>query len=308
MPVRRVVPTVLWALLATAAWAQQKNAAEKLGYPAGTKLLMIHADDLGLAHSVNRATFEALDSGAVTSTSIMVPCPWLTEVADYARTHPAADLGLHLTLTSEWKTYRWGPVESRNLVASLTDPAGCLWPETAPVFSKARPEEVERELRAQIELALRLGIRPTHVDSHMGAVFSPTLLPAYLKVAREFKLPFFAVRSPALPASMLSLLRDDDVFPDSYQMANSPLKAGQWFEFYEGIVRNLKPGLTEVIVHLGYDDAELQAIMVDHPAFGSAWRQRDFDVLRSERFRKLLASGGVKLVGWKDLAVPARRP
>ena len=294
--------------LAAAAHAQQRNAAEKLGYPPGTKLLMIHADDVGLAHSVNSATFDALDGGVVTSASVMVPCPWLTEVAAYAKSHPAADLGLHLTLTSEWKTYRWGPVESRNLVAGLIDPDGYLWPATAPVFSKARPEEVELELRAQIDRALKMGIRPTHIDTHMGAVISPTLLPVYIKLAREYRLPFFAVRALGLPASMLALLREDDVFPDAIAMANPSVKPGQWQEYYEGVVRDLKPGLTELIVHLGYDDAELQAVTVDHPDFGSAWRQRDYEILRSVRFRRVIEENGVKLVGWRGLAKPAVKP
>src|SRR5664279_2358511 len=107
--------------------AQTKTIAERLGYPADSKLLILHADDLAVAHSEDAASFDALDKQAVTSASIMVPCPWLTEVADYAKAHPDADLGLHLTLTSEWKTYRWGPVESKDKVPSLLDPSGYLW-------------------------------------------------------------------------------------------------------------------------------------------------------------------------------------
>src|SRR5712664_2905245 len=143
--------------------AQTKTIAERLGYPADSKLLIVHADDLAVAHSVDSASFDALDKNAITSASIMVPCPWLTEVAIYAKAHPDADLGLHLTLTSEWKTYRWGPVESKDKVPSLLDPSGYLWPETPSAVSHIKPEEAERELRTQIEHAIAAGIHPTHL-------------------------------------------------------------------------------------------------------------------------------------------------
>src|SRR5437588_5903708 len=139
------------AVLVAPMFGQNKTLAERLGYPADSKLLIIHADDLAVAHSVNSASFDALDKNAVTSASIMVPCPWLTEVAEYAKTHPDADLGLHLTLTSEWKTYRWGSIESKDKVPSLLSADGTLWPETDPAKQHIRVEDAEREIRAQIE-------------------------------------------------------------------------------------------------------------------------------------------------------------
>ena len=154
-----------------AANAQTKTIAERLGYPADAKLLVIHADDLAVAHSVDAASFDALDKGGVTSASIMVPCPWLIEVAAYAKDHPNVDLGLHLTLTSEWKNYRWGPVESKDKVASLLDSSGYLWPETGPAVQNLKVEEAEREIRAQVDRAIATGIHPTHLDSHMGCSF-----------------------------------------------------------------------------------------------------------------------------------------
>src|SRR6266516_2540723 len=178
---RSWVGLLLVMLSAAALWGETKTVAERLGYPSDSKLLIIHADDLAVAHSVDSASFEALEKGAVTSASILVPCPWLTEVAEYAKAHPEADLGLHLALTSEWKTYRWGPVESKDKVPTLLDPSGTLWSQTAPVAAKARPEEAEREIRAQVEHALALGIHPTHLDSHMGTLFAaPGLFAAYV--------------------------------------------------------------------------------------------------------------------------------
>src|SRR5712691_8253131 len=192
MRVERYAAFCLFLLVAvTGTSAQNKTVAERLGYPADSRLLIVHADDLAVAHSVDTASFEALDKKAITSASIMVPCAWLTEVASYAKDHPDADLGLHLTLTSEWKIDRWGPVESKDKVASLLDPSGYLWPETAPAARNLKPEQAEREIRAQIERAMALGIHPTHLDSHMGVLFStPELFTVYVKVAHEYKLPF----------------------------------------------------------------------------------------------------------------------
>ncbi len=279
--------------------AQSKTVAERLGYPADSKLLIVHADDLAVAHSVNSASFDALEKNAVTSASILVPCPWLTEVAEYAKAHPEADLGLHLALTSEWKTYRWGPVESKDKVPTLLDPSGTLWSQTAPVAAKARPEEAEREIRAQVEHALALGIHPTHLDSHMGTLFAaPGLFAAYVRVAHDYHLPFLVLRAPGADLSALS---QKDVVLDSIVIANPGIRRDQWKEFYLSAIKALKPGLTEMIVHLGHDDAELQAITVDQEAFGSAWRQRDYDFVTSAEFNRAIEDNHVVLVRWRDL-------
>ena len=281
--------------------AQNKTVAERLGYPPDSKLLILHADDLAVAHSVDSASFEALSKSAVTSASIMVPCPWLSEVASYAKEHPDADLGLHLTLTSEWKVYRWGPVESKDKVPSLFEPSGYLWPETAPAAANLKPAEAEREIRSQVERAMALGIHPTHLDSHMGVLFStPELFAVYVKVAHEYKLPFLAIRLPNAP-QLSSILSEKDITVDSVVIANPSVHAGEWREFYVNAIKNLKPGLTEMIVHLGHDDAELQAVTVDHPDYGSAWRQRDYDVVTSPEFKKALEENHVVLIKWRDL-------
>ena len=282
--------------------AQTKTVAERLGYPANAKLLILHADDLGVARSVDAASFAALDKKAVTSASVMVPCPWLTEVAAYARDHRDADFGLHLTLTSEWKTYRWGSVEAKDNVLSLYDPDGYLWKDATLAAGHIKPGEAEREIRAQIERALSLGIRPTHLDSHMGTLFAtPELFAVFAKVARDYKLPFLAVKVSDERNKLLALLTENDIVLDSLVMAAPAVRPEGWKEFYAQAIKNLKPGLTEMIVHLGYDDAELRAVMEEHPDYGAAWRQRDFDVVTSPDFKKLLDENHVILIGWKDL-------
>jgi predicted glycoside hydrolase/deacetylase ChbG (UPF0249 family) len=299
---KHAVASLLLIFAATVAGAQNKTTAERLGYPADSKLLIVHADDLAIAHSEDAASFDALEKNAVTSASIIVPGPWLTEVATYAKAHPGADLGLHLALTSEWRTYRWGSVESKDKVPSLFDPSGYLWPETLPALQNIKPEEAEREIRAQVERALALGIHPTHLDSHMGVLFSsPELFAAYVKLAHEYKLPFLAVRIPNAPPQLFSVLSEKDVVLDAVVIANPTVHANEWRDFYVNAIKNLKPGLTEIIVHLGHDDAELQAVTADHPDYGSAWRQRDFDVMTSPEFKKALEENHIILVKWKDL-------
>ena len=288
------------ALLASAAPAQGRTLAERLGLPRDAKLLILHADDLGVAHSVDVASFAALDNGAVSSASIMMPTPWVTEVAAYAKQHPSADLGLHLTITSEWDTYRWGSVAPRSDVPSLMDSTGMFPNETAPVAARARPAEVERELRAQVERALAFGIRPTHLDSHMGANFStPELMAVYMKVAHDYRLPFLMTLAPngAPPPGVMP----NDVIVKSVIVAGPNVPRDRWKQFYLDAVSSLEPGLTEIIVHLGHDDAELQAVMVNHEPYGSAWRQRDYEVVTSPEFRKALQDNHVTVVTWRQL-------
>ncbi len=163
-----------------------KTLAERLGFPRDAKLLIVHADDVGVTHSVNAATIKALDTGLVNSASIMVPCPWFPEIADYAKAHPDLDFGLHLTLTSERVYYRWGPVASKDKVPSLIDENGYFhhdW-NASP---KINPREVGLELRAQINRAYAMGVRPTHLDSHQYRLYE----------SRGIGLPTTLIWSPA---------------------------------------------------------------------------------------------------------------
>jgi hypothetical protein len=281
--------------------AQSRTIAERLGHPRNAKLLILHADDLGVSHSENAASFDALDKGALNSGSIMIPTPWVTEVAEYAKRNPNADLGLHLTLTSEWKTYRWGGVAPRDQVPTLYEPDGTLPPTTETVAKRAKPDEVERELRAQIDRAYAIGIRPTHVDSHMGALFeTPELFRTYVKVARSYKLPFLPFIGGPSPANLAALV-PNDIVPDAAIMASQMGTPEQWRKYYLDAIRNLKPGLTWIGVHLGYDDAELRAVTVGWDAWGAKWRQQDYDVVTSAEFKQALKDNNVVLVTWREI-------
>src|SRR5437016_8336045 len=187
---------LLGSLLSTSsARVFAQTLVERLGYAPGTKLLIVHADDLGETHAVNAAATKALQGGTINSASLMVPCPWFPEMADYAKSHPDADLGLHLTLTSERVYYRWGPVAPADKVPSLINENGYFhhdWEHNQHVNAK----EVEIELRAQIERALALGVRPTHLDSHQYRLImsGKELFDVMLRVAHEYKLPVFVTR------------------------------------------------------------------------------------------------------------------
>ena len=282
----------------------EKSVVERLGYPAGSKLVIVHADDLGMAHSVNVATTKAFASGLVNSGSIMIPCAWVSEIAEYARNNPNADLGLHLTLTSEWRNYRWGPLLDKSKVESLIDGrSGYLYPSESEAAAHIKVSEVEMEIRAQIERARKLGINPTHLDSHMGTLYqTKELFDILLRVARENKLPIrmskeWFTRLAFLP----SLLKPEDVLLDHVITIEPQITADGWAKFYSDALKQLEPGVTEIVIHLAHDDSEMQGMTVDHPDWGAAWRQRDFDFFTSEAFRKVLDENQIKLITWRDI-------
>jgi chitin disaccharide deacetylase len=297
------VLTVMVLTSSTLAQSGDKTIAERLGYPKDAKLLVVHADDLGMARSVNAASLKALDAKAISSASLMVPCPWFSEIAEYARAHPDADLGLHLTLSSEWKNYRWGPVLSRERAPSLFAPDGYLYPTTDVAAAKVTPQDAEAEIRAQVERAKAFGIKPTHLDSHMGVLYtSKPMFEAILKVGRENAIPVMISREWFAAAPFLpGLLQPGDVVIDRVASAEPSVTPEKWNEFYTNLIKGLQPGVTLLIVHLAYDDEEMRAATIDHPDWGAGWRQRDFDFVMNPGFKKLLEENGVKLVSWREL-------
>jgi predicted glycoside hydrolase/deacetylase ChbG (UPF0249 family) len=298
-----VLPAVL--LLAAPAGAQeQKTLAERLGYEPNAKLLIVHADDIGLARSVNLATARAFESGGITSGSAMVPAPWFADFAAYYRAHQTLDVGVHVTLTAEWAYYKWGGVSPAGEIPSLLDEQGHLYPTVEAVAQHAVPAEVEREVRAQIERARALGVNPTHLDTHMGTMLViPALVPIYLKLGKEYDLPLLIPRIflQSVPQEHRQALTAEHVVLDGLFMMAAADPAKSWSEAYGEMIAQMGPGLNELIVHLAMDDAEMQGVAVDHPDFGSAWRQRDLDFVTSAAFRDLLKAHDIKLVSWEQI-------
>jgi len=280
-----------------------KTLAERLGYPRDAKLLIVHADDLGVAHSVNSAAIKAFETGLVSSGSILVPCSWLPEIAAYARAHPEADLGVHLTLTSEWSLYRWGPVLGKERVPSLLDSSGYLYSSESEAAAHADTREVEAEIRAQIARARALGIQPTHLDSHMGTLYqNKALFEILVRVARENKLPFRVSQDWFSRAQFMpSVLGPDDLVLDRTISIEPNVAPEDWSKFYTDEIKRLQPGVTDMIVHLAFADEEMKGVTSGHPNWGAEWRQRDFDFVTSDAFRKLLKENNVKLITWREI-------
>jgi predicted glycoside hydrolase/deacetylase ChbG (UPF0249 family) len=288
---------IFLALSTILAQSQTKSVQERLGYPPRARLLILHADDYGMNHSVNRAISEALEKHWITSASILVPCPWFLEAATFAKAHPDADLGIHQALNSEWTSFRWGPVTSKDKVSSLLDPDGYLPLDTPEVAKNAKPEEAETELRAQIERAQKFGVHVTHLDTHMGALFqTPALFSVYRKMGENFRLPILGARQGNEHTAPESAhMPIENLLVDKVIEITPGVDAKDWMAWYEKQLTPLGPGVYQVILHLAYDDDEMRGATSDHPDWGAAWRQHDLDMVKS-------ADQGFILVGWKDLA------
>ena len=282
--------------------SQVKSVQEKMGYPKNSKLLIIHADDVGLSHSVNTATFSAFKNDNITSASIMVPCPWFKEVVDFSKTNPNYDFGLHLTLTSEWKYYKWGPVASLNSVKGLVNEEGYFYDNVQDVVKHASPKEVEIELRAQIEKALKSGLQPSHMDSHMGTLFnSPEFFQVYLNLAVEYDIPAFVPLSYLKGSPLEPLITSREIPINFTAMILPEINPENWHVFYNQVIAELKPGINEIIIHLGLKDDEMDAICMEHPDYGSEWRQRDFDFVSNRDLQNVLKKNDIILINYKDI-------
>lgn len=302
---RKIICLVL-LFAAIQAIGQVPTIQERLGYPKETKLLIIHADDIGVSNSENSATFKALQSGVVNSGSVMVPCPWFSEVADYVKRFPQADLGLHLTLNSEWKFYKWGPVTPVTKVPGLVNANGYLYSLVDSLQMFAKPAEVEEEMRNQVKRSLQFGMDPTHLDAHMGAALStPAFLRAYLTIGKEFNLPVLISSQVEELKSLMtgpdsiltkSLVLTDKIFTATPEDFNKGMP-----QYYAGVFKSLAPGLNCLLIHLAYDNEEMKAITVDQVNWGSGWRQQDFNFFTGKECSELLKQYNIKLITWREI-------
>jgi chitin disaccharide deacetylase len=283
--------------------AQDRSLAERLGYKPTDRLLIVNGDDVGMCHAANLGTIECLEKGLMRSATIMVPCPWFPEIAAYAKEHPEKDFGIHLCHTSEWRKYRWGPVAPREKVPGLIDPQGYLWHDCPDVWAHAKPEEALIEGRAQIQRALDFGVDVTHIDSHMGALqLNAEYIKVYLQLAVEFDLPARMASQQTLAKFNQPELRNQFaakgiVSPDYFVYEELKDEPKDVKKFWLNIVKNIKPGVTELYIHAALPEDELKAI-------SSTWsiRSQEREVFaHDEDMKKLVADEKIILIGYRPL-------
>jgi predicted glycoside hydrolase/deacetylase ChbG (UPF0249 family) len=284
--------------------------AERLGYPAGKKVVILHCDDIGMCWEANQAGRAYLAAGDTQSAAIMAPCPWFDDFAAWYREHPEQDVGLHLDLTSEWERYRWGPVSNPKEVPGLVDPDGYLWKSALEVALKSNAREVEKEIRAQVEKALRRGIHPGHLDTHMGTLYARLdFTKAYLKVAQEYRIPAMVIEmTPEVfekfKAQGYPLTEETVEAARAYRLPKlddfCSAPAGKTYEekrqkLFE-LVKSWKPGITEIIFHPSVETEGLKRIT-------NSWQQRVWEarLFSDPEVKKFLADEGIIFTSWKEM-------
>ena len=284
--------------------AEKQSLAERLGYQPTDKLLIVNGDDAGMCHAANLGTIECLEKGSMRSATIMVPCPWFPEIAAYAKAHPEKDFGIHLCHTSEWGKYRWGPVADRSKVPGVVDSLGYLWREVPEVYAHATPDQALIEGRAQIQRALAAGVDVTHLDSHMGTLqYDPRYLQMYLQLAVEFQLPLRMASQETMARNGHPELREQFaakgiIFTDYFVHDELKQEEAKGVKpFWMDVVKNLKPGITELYIHAALAGDELKAIT-------GSWKTRSAQYelfAHDEDMKQLIAEQKIILIGYRAL-------
>ncbi|HVB03570.1 MAG TPA: polysaccharide deacetylase family protein [Chitinophagaceae bacterium] len=324
---KRISILLLTGLLFQGAYAQTyRTYAQRLGYPKGARVLLLHMDDGGMSYDSNIGIEKVLQKGVAPSLSVMMPCPWAPQIVRYILSHPGTDAGLHLTLTSEWKNYRWGPLAGKSLVPGLTDPEGCFWPDASDVVKHSSSREVGLEIRAQLDRAETMGFHPTHLDTHMGVLFDkPSFLMQYIHLGIEKHIPImlpggkdtYIESQIHAPDSVIRKIQKlgkmiwaaglpvlDDLHNTSYDwkipagMKRDDANLLRWREgMYEKTLLQLKPGLTMVIMHCTDPSS-----IFSHISNSGDIRKADMLVMLDPAFRKFLKDHGFILTTWRELA------
>ena len=304
--------------------AQPETYAEKLGFPKGKKVIILHVDDAGMSYESNVGTMNALDKGIANSTSVMMPCGWVPQFFDYLKKHPTVDAGIHLTLTSEWDNYRWSPLVGKDKAPGLYDEQGAFWHSVAQVVEHASADEVEAEVRAQLARYRAFGVQPTHMDSHMGTLFQPKFVARYARVAIDEKIPILfpgghaslIIKVNNVPAPMQQLAQQvgkqlwdaglpvlDDLDGTSYGWT---LPAGSAAtdeniqkyktQKYIELLNSAKPGLTYIIMH-----CTAPTPTFDQISGSGQSRKGDMLAMMDPALKAFIDKEGIILTTWREL-------
>ncbi len=283
---------------------------KRLGFTPKDRVAIIHTDDIGMCQASAAAFVDLNKAGIISSGAVMVPCPWFLQAALYARQHPNADLGVHLTLTSEWATYRWGPISTRDLDTGLLDDEGYFPHRSHEIQDSGVPVHVQIELEAQIKAALRAGMRPTHIDTHMGSVAHVKFMSGYIELAWAYHMP------PMIPrldeAGYQALGMEPEAATMAYRMIGEQEENGlPLLDWIEGMpldspenrlertkqaLAELKPGITHFIIHPALDTPELRAITPDW-----ACRAADYQNFLNEEMRSAIRALGIQVIGYRAI-------
>lgn len=286
----------------------------KLNLPSDARVVVIHADDIGMGYSTVAGFPALVEAGILSSAAVMTPCPWFPGAAAMLRElrdHPRLDIGVHLTLNSEWNAYRWGPLSTRDRSSGLLDQEGYFHRREADVWRRADAQAIKAELRMQIETALAAGLDLTHIDSHMGTLFHPRLLGAYLKLAREFSLPPFLLRpntehiqsanlAPEDEREMTRILAEGEArglpFFDQFHVMDLGNHEDRLAQARDVLAALPSGTMTYLILHPAVDAADLRSFAPD-------WRARvaDYQLLTDPAFGQLLADLNITTIGMRAL-------
>ena len=293
-----------------AADAESKTWAERLGWPAGKRVVIFHADDVGMCYEANQAVQRALTNGYYRSAACMVPCPWFNDMAAWCVAHPQYDVGLHLTLTSEWRTYRWGPVAPHEKVKGLLDPLGYFYRDVPSVALSAKPDEIATEIRAQLARARKLGVKPSHIDTHMGTVYArPDYTAAYLQMAMAEQIPAMVIdmtprtiqkfRKQGYPITESSLRLLAGYTLPKLDDFHSVEAAKTYEEKRQKVFEQLRlftPGLHEIIFHPSVESEGLKRIT-------NSWQQRVWEdrLFADPAVQEYIAKNEIIVSSWKEV-------
>lgn len=275
---------------------------KKLGLSDNDRVVIFHADDIGLCHASVAAYTELVDFGLVSSASVMVPCPWFPETAAFCREHrDKTDMGVHITLTSEWTGYRWGPISTRDPASGLIDETGYFYPRCEDVSEHGDPAAVRCEIQAQVQRALYAGIDVTHIDDHMGCAGHPKFWAGYMQTALQHQLLSYGtwfvqndLGTDPTPSSPERGYSEVALFDNV--IGGGPGEDGNLLEYVKGILSALPSGITQIIIHPALDTPELRAIT-------PWWRDRvaSYQTFMSEALRAYVQDLGIHVIGFRAL-------